>query len=35
MNQHPPAFWSVPAKDQLQQLAATPQGLTAPRPGSD
>src|SRR5512136_1004871 len=29
MNQPPPAFWSVPASDLLQQLAATPQGLTS------
>jgi Mg2+-importing ATPase len=29
MNQHPPAFWSVPAMDLLQQLGATPQGLTS------
>jgi Mg2+-importing ATPase len=28
MNQHPPAFWSVPATDLLGQLGATPQGLT-------
>jgi Mg2+-importing ATPase len=29
MNQRPPAFWGVPAADLLQQLGATPQGLTS------
>src|SRR5574340_599212 len=29
MSQHPPAFWSLAATDQLEQLAATPQGLTS------
>ncbi len=28
MNQRPPAFWSVPATDLLEQLGATPRGLT-------
>ena len=29
MNQHPPAFWSVPPSDLVQQLGTTPQGLTS------
>ncbi len=29
MNQHPFAFWSVPATELLQQLQTTPQGLTS------
>ena len=29
MTQHPPAFWSVPAAELLQQLGTTPQGLTS------
>lgn len=29
MNQHTPAFWSVPADELLEQLQTTPQGLTS------
>jgi hypothetical protein len=29
MNQGPPVFWSVPATDLLEQLGATPRGLTS------
>lgn len=33
MNRRPPAFWSAPATDLLQQLGVTPQGLTSTAAG--
>ena len=33
MNQRPPGFWSVPATDLLEQLGATPRGLTSAEAG--